>query len=205
MPGNDRIAHTVREHNEWTGDQLLTNATVDLLRFDRIAVGIPPMLLPTQGLIMNKIVPMLMAATVIGAFLATPQGHASDHIDAPILAQDHASDLGDTYAFLDPNDPSKVVLIMTTNPFIISSEAIGQAIFDHNLRYRFEIENTGDARPDRFVDVRYSKGLGRLQPQTATITLPNGQSFTAPTTPSSQDDTPPALVVTNGLPNERAK
>lgn len=146
---------------------------------------------------MNKIVPTLIAATVIGAFLTVPQGFASDHIDAPILAQDHASDLGDTWAFLDPNDPSKVVLIMSTNPFIISAEAIGQAIFDHRVRYRFEIENTGDARPDRFIDIRYSKGVGRLEPQTATITLPNGYSFTAPTTPSTQDDTPPALVVTN--------
>jgi len=44
-------------------------------------------------------------------------------------------------------------------------------IFDHNIRYRFEIENTGDARPDRFVDVTYSGGLGRQMNQTATIRL----------------------------------
>jgi len=79
---------------------------------------------------------------------------------------------------------------MTTNPFIISSEAIGQAIFDPNLRYRFEIENTGDARPDRFISVRYSRGVGRLQAQRATITLPGGRRFTAPTTPSAQGDAP---------------
>lgn len=145
---------------------------------------------------MNKIAPTLIAAAVISAFLPAPQAFASDHIDSPTLAQDHASDIGDTYAFLDPNDNSKVVLIMTTNPFIISAEAIGQAIFDHNVRYRFEIENTGNARPDLFVDVHYSKGVGRLQPQTATINLPDGHSFTAPTTPASQDDTPPELVVT---------
>jgi len=143
-----------------------------------------------------KLVPTLIATAIV-AFLAIPLGLASDHVDAPLIAQDHASDLGDTYAFLDPNDPSKVVLIMTTNPFVISSEAIGQAIFDHRLRYRFEIETTGDATPDRFVDIRYSKGLGRGQVQTATITLPNGHSFTAPTTPSVQGDTPPELVVTN--------
>ncbi|BCM93157.1 hypothetical protein IAD21_05045 [Abditibacteriota bacterium] len=125
-----------------------------------------------------------------------PTAHASDHIDSPTLAHDHASDIGDNWAFLDPNDNSRVVLVMSTNPFLISSEAIGQYIFDHNVRYRFEIENTGDAKPDTFVDVTYSKGVGRLQPQTATISLPNGRKFTALTTIGTQDDTPPDSVIT---------
>lgn len=122
---------------------------------------------------------------------------ASDHVDSPTINQDTASDLGDTWAFLDPNDNSKAVMVMSTQPFIISSEAIGQAIFDNNVRYRFEIENTGDAQPDRFVDVTYSQGLGRLEPQTANIRLPNGQSFTAPVTVATQEDTPPRPVVTD--------
>jgi len=106
---------------------------------------------------------------------------ASDHIDGPQLAHDHASDINDMYFFLDPNDNSHVVMIMTINPFMISSEIIGQAIFDHNLRYRFEIENTGDARPDRFIDVRFTRGVGReTAPQTARITLSDGQGFEAP-------------------------
>ncbi|MDQ3322688.1 MAG: DUF4331 domain-containing protein [Acidobacteriota bacterium] len=108
------------------------------------------------------------------------QAQASDHIDGPQLAHDHASDINDMYFFLDPNDNSRVVMIMTINPFLISSEIIGQAIFDHNLRYRFEIENTGDARPDRFIDVRFTRGVGReVEPQTALVTLPNGQRFEA--------------------------
>ena len=121
---------------------------------------------------------------------------ASDHIDGPQLANDHASDLGDTYAFLDPNDNSKVVLVMSANPFVISSEVIGQVIFDHNLRYRFEIENTGDAQPDQFVDIRFTRGVGRETGQMATISLPTGHSFEAPTTVSLQGDEPPPFVVT---------
>lgn len=100
------------------------------------------------------------------------------------------------WAFLDPNDNSKVVLVMSTQGFIVSSEHFGMAIFDHNIRYRFEIENTGDAKPDAFVDVTYSPGLGRLTGQTATITLPNGKTFTAPTTIATQDYTPQPPVVT---------
>jgi len=146
---------------------------------------------------------LAVLACVALSFTGVVRLHASDHIDGPQLANDHASDINDMYFFLDPNDNSRVVLVMTINPFMISSEIIGQALFDHNLRYRFEIENTGDAQTDRFIDVRFTRGVGReVGPQTATVTLPTGQSFTAPTNIPSQgadvsDIEPPALTVTN--------
>ncbi len=121
---------------------------------------------------------------------------ASDHIDSPTVGQDRALDIGDLWAFLDPNDNNYVVLIMDTQGFIVSSEHFGQAIFDERIRYRFEIETTGDAAPDKFVDVYYSKGVGRLTTQTATIVLPNGRTFTAPTTIATQEYTAPAPVIT---------
>jgi hypothetical protein len=125
--------------------------------------------------------------------------HASDHIDSPTTAQDRGADIADVYAFLDPNDNSKLVLILSTQGFIVSGEHFGMVIFDHNIRYRFEIENTGDAKPDAFIDVTYSPGLGRLHNQTATICLPNGRRFTAPTTVANQEPQPtppPTPVVT---------
>ena len=137
------------------------------------------------------------AALGLGArFAPAPSvAGASDHIDSPTLAHDHASDIGDNWAFLDPNDNSRVVLMMSTNPFLISSEAIGQDIFDHNVRYRFEIENTGDAKPDAFVDVTYSRGVGRLEQQTATISLPDGRKFNGKTTAGTQEDAPPDSLI----------
>jgi hypothetical protein len=129
---------------------------------------------------------------------------ASDHIDSPIITHDRSSDVTDTYAFLDPNDNSKVVLIMSTQGFVVSGEHFGMAIFDHNIRYRFEVENTGDAKPDAFVDVYYSKGLGRVTPQTATIELPGGKKFTAPTTVSDQEYKAPEFVITNNNENNAA-
>jgi hypothetical protein len=138
-----------------------------------------------------------------------PAAVASDHIDAPTVAQDRGSDLADTYAFLDPNDNSRVILMMSTQGFIVPGEHFGQVIFDHNIRYRFEIENTGDARPDAFVDVLYSPGVGRLTTQTAnisltTVTTRGGRNskrgpsfnFNAPTTLSTQEYTAPPQVVT---------
>ena len=140
------------------------------------------------------------AIAALGAVAVLPiRAVASEHIDAPVLAQERGADLADMWAFVDPNDNSKVVLIMSTQAFIVSGEHFGMAIFDPNLRYRFEIENTGDAKPDLFIDVTYSPGVGRLTTQTATIRLPNGSTFTAPTTLATQDIQPapaPTPVVT---------
>lgn len=141
----------------------------------------------------------LAAFAMAAALLTTPAVtlYASDHIDGPTLAHDKGSDINDTYAFLDPADNTKVVLIMTINPFLISSEIIGQAIFDHNIRYRFEIENTGDATPDKFIDVTFSRGVGRETDQVATIILADGRTFTGRTTIGLQGDTPPPFIVTD--------
>ncbi len=135
---------------------------------------------------------------------------ASDHIDGPQLAQDHASDINDMWFFLNPNDNSRVVMIMTINPFLISSEIIGQAIFDQNIRYRFEIENNGDATPDIYFDVKFTRGLGRetgaqiatIQPSVANPPIetrnpfPRERPFNAPTNIPRQgtntNDTEPA-------------
>ena len=138
-----------------------------------------------------------LAMTMAVPLLASPAARmiASDHIDAPTITQDRGSDITDTYAFLDPNDNSQVVLILSTQGFVVSGEHFGMAIFDHNIRYRFEIENTGDAKPDAFVDVFYSPGLGRTLIQRATVRLPNGREFQGTTTSSNQEATPPPPAI----------
>lgn len=148
----------------------------------------------------NKIIAQVAVALTIVLtinLMPAPRSSASDHIDSPSIAQDRGSDIADTWAFLDPNDNSKVILMMSTQAFIVSGEHFGMPIFDHNIRYRFEIENTGDAKPDTYVDVTYSKGLGRQMPQTATIELPGDKKFTAPTTISTQEYKAPEPVITN--------
>ena len=163
----------------------------------------------------NRALVALVMMLALAFQLTTPLTNASDHIDGPQLAHDHASDINDVYLFLNPTDNSRVVMIMTINPFLISSEIIGQAIFDHNLRYRFEIDNNGDATPDIFFDVRFTRGVGReTGPQTATIqpsvanppietraAFPRERPFNAPTNIQTQgadtnDIEPPALNVT---------
>jgi hypothetical protein len=129
------------------------------------------------------------------AFDPTPL-FASNHLSSPTGAQDRGANISDHWAFLDPNDNSQLVLILGTQGFIVSSEHFGIIIFDHNIRYRFAISCDFSPEPTAFIDVRYSPGLGRLTTQTATVTLPNGYSFTAPTTVATQDYSPPQPVVT---------
>jgi hypothetical protein len=140
---------------------------------------------------------------VLFAF-APLRARAADHADSPVAASDQGADIGDVYFFLDPNDNTKAVMIMTVHGFIVPGEAANFGVFDPAVRYRFEIENTGDAKPDLFIDVRFSPRTatnGVPQAQTATITLSGSSSFnrtfTAPATnPSATSATPPTQVVT---------
>jgi hypothetical protein len=72
-------------------------------------------------------------------------------------------------------------------------------VFDHELVFEFQFETTLDAAPDQFLRVRFSEKMtSGATPQTATITLPNGRRFTAPTTSSNLGDDPPAPTITRG-------
>jgi hypothetical protein len=132
---------------------------------------------------------VMTAALVAGAAslfgFNGPAARAADHGDAPNVARDASGDLGDTFVFLDPNDNTKVVISVTLQGFIPPGEANNFHVFDHTLTYRFDIESTGDAKPDQSIEVTFApKGATAAEPQTATVTLSGRpkRSFTAPTT-----------------------
>ena len=81
---------------------------------------------------------------------------AADHADAPTLAGDQGADLADVYAFLDPNDNTQLILINTIRGFIVPGEAGNFAIFDEEVRFTFQVENTGDSKPDLVIDVNFN-------------------------------------------------
>ena len=113
-----------------------------------------------------------------------PPAIAADHAESTSVAGDPGADIADVYAFLDPNDNSKVILALDVEGFIVPSELLNLSFFSPDVLYRFEIENTGDAKakPDKSIDITFSPQTSRSAPQIATIKLPNGQKFTAPTT-----------------------
>jgi len=138
-----------------------------------------------------------VSLVVIATFTSSDALIAADHGDAPRLGSDRGADIADVYLFLDPNDNSKVVLIFTIGGFIVPGEATNFGIFDPNIRYVLQIENTGDPRPDRFIDVTFTERVSTNPPQTATVRMPDGSVFTAPVTPiSNTADTAAAPVIT---------
>ncbi len=142
---------------------------------------------------------IVLAFGVLG--VAVPRVHAADHGDAPNASNDAAADINDVYAFLDPNDNSQIVLILTLRGFIAAGENANFGQFDHRILSAFELETTGDAVADAFIAVTFSPQTSRTTPQTATVTaiLPGGTPvtlFTAPTTISTVAATPPPQTVT---------
>lgn len=145
---------------------------------------------------------VLALLTGLGIVISpAPKLDAADHGDAPLTSHDLGADLNDAYMFLDPNDNTRVIMILTVHGFIVPGENSNFGIFDPALRYRFEIETTGDAKPDKFIDVRFSprvaNAAGVPQSQTATVSLPGGRTFNAPATnPSNSADVSPNPVLT---------
>ncbi len=92
-----------------------------------------------------------------------------------MVAGDQAVDLADCYFFKDPLDASKVVLLTTVRGFIVPGEAQNFGIFDAAVRYRFQIENSEDFRPDANIDVRFSEKNSEAA-QTAVVTF-SGTAF----------------------------
>src|SRR5437667_10935003 len=138
------------------------------------------------------------------ALIALPARHikGADHAEATGVAGDPGADIADVFAFLDPNDNSKVVLALDVEGFIVPSALFNLSFFSPDVTYRFELENTGDARPDAFLEVTFSPQTSRSTPQTPTIRFFERErrhptwSFTAPTTVQTLNETPNPFVIT---------
>ena len=94
----------------------------------------------------------------------------------PNVDNDAGADIADVFAFLDPNDNTKVVIIGTVHGFIVPGEAGNFGAFDPQVQYRFDLEQTGDAKADSSITITFSERTGGTAPQTATVQLP-GQAW----------------------------
>jgi Domain of unknown function (DUF4331) len=90
---------------------------------------------------------------------------AADHRDAPVVDGLPEGDITDVFAFLDPSDASKVVLIMNVNPFAVPAANPGYR-FSPDFLYQFKIDNTGDAVEDLVIQVQFT---GLALPQTVQV------------------------------------
>ncbi|RYE90171.1 MAG: DUF4331 domain-containing protein, partial [Cytophagaceae bacterium] len=83
---------------------------------------------------------------------------ASSHREAPLIADDPLADNTDVYAFKDPNDPEKIILIADYIPFQLPQGGPNYYTFGENVRYEIHVKNqtgtTGDDIVYRFTFTR---------------------------------------------------
>jgi len=120
---------------------------------------------------------------------------ASDHKEAPLIQEDAAADIADVYAFTNPNDPQKLVLAMTVNPFSAPSEGIAFQ-FSPNVRYRFNIDIDFDALPDHSVDVTF--GPREAARQTVSAVFPGNVVVEGEATLPTEEREPNEAIINEG-------
>jgi hypothetical protein len=86
---------------------------------------------------------------------------AADHREAPKVDAIPEGDITDVFLFTDPNDASRVVMIMNVNPFGNPSENPSFS-FSPDLLYQFKIDNNGDAHEDKVIQILFT-GVGTSQ------------------------------------------
>ena len=101
-----------------------------------------------------------LAAATVAALGTIGVAIASDHQDSPNVELNPLQDLTDVYAFPSPT-AGRIVLVMNTRAFLTPAAAPG-ASFDRNQLYQFKIDNTGDAREDKVIQVTFD-GTGATQ------------------------------------------
>jgi hypothetical protein len=91
---------------------------------------------------MKRILKISLAVLVCLA-LSQTKAHASSHREAPLIANDPLADNTDVYAFKNPNDPDKIILIANYIPFEHPAGGPNWYTFGENIRYEIHVENNG--------------------------------------------------------------
>lgn len=90
------------------------------------------------------------------AALLPVQLAASSHREAPITALDQKADITDWYAFVDPNHPDRVVMILNVDPFLEPSNGPNYFPFDPNILYEMKVDNNRDGVEDVTFQFRFT-------------------------------------------------
>ncbi len=91
---------------------------------------------------------------------------ASDHRESPTADANGEGDITDIFAFLDPNNPSQLVLIMNVNPFAVPAETPSYR-YSTNFLYQFKIARDEHAVEDLVIQAVFE--------DVATTTCASGQ------------------------------
>jgi hypothetical protein len=155
---------------------------------------------------MNEIKRCMVVLTAM-LMIAPIGGFAANHRSAPITTTDHAAGITDWYAFVSPDNPNTVTLIMDVDPLLEPSNGPNYFPFDPNVTYEMKIDNTYDGVEDitfqfQFTTTIKTSGLplGFLGAGTGIAAPLNApQSTTATISPAAVGPViPPAITALSG-------
>jgi Domain of unknown function (DUF4331) len=99
---------------------------------------------------------LLLGLGALVAIGSTTMPRASSHREAPLISQDPLADNTDTYAFVSPESPDKVVLIANYIPLQAPYGGPNFFKFDDNVLYEIMVDNDGDAVEDLTYQFRFT-------------------------------------------------
>jgi hypothetical protein len=97
---------------------------------------------------------LLLGACAVSV-LPLADAMAASHREAPVTALDRAADITDWYAFVSPDAPDTVTMILAVDPLLEPGNGPNYFPFDDNLLYEFNVDNDKDAREDIVFQVRF--------------------------------------------------
>jgi hypothetical protein len=96
-----------------------------------------------------------LAFTLAAMTFALQSAYAASHREAPITALDHKADITDWFAFVSPERPDRVILILNVDPFLEPSNGPNYFPFDPNVLYEMKIDNDHDGLADITFQFRF--------------------------------------------------
>jgi hypothetical protein len=102
----------------------------------------------------------LLAALGLVGIAGVRAARASDHQDNPLVELNPAMDMSDFYAF-PGSTADRIVMVLNSRPLLTPAQT-PSASFDPNILYQFKIDNTGDAKEDKVIQVTFH-GTGPSQ------------------------------------------
>src|SRR5438105_5002750 len=95
------------------------------------------------------------AGLVAGTLAVGPLAGASSHREAPMIAGDPYADLTDVYAFVSPDRPEFVTLIMNAIPYEDPMGGPNYYQFDPKVRYQMHVAQAGHNVADITYNVEF--------------------------------------------------
>ena len=149
------------------------------------------------------------AGLVLGACLAPAlplaDALAASHREAPLTAIDRTADITDWYAFVSPDAPDTVTMILAVDPLLEPGNGPNYFPFDDNLSYRFFVDNDQDARPDVAFHIQFKTKIRAPGVPVGFVGAGNGIAAFANSPPPVDPGTPlipPAITALDGMGSE---